>query len=125
MTTFKRWISSFLIVSMLGLGVPMPAFAGIVSTDQAASGAERERVRGFLDRVEVRDRLQSMGVDADAARARVDALTDDEAKDLASRIDQLPAGGDVLGVVFVIFIILLVTDILGLTKVFPFTRSMR
>jgi hypothetical protein len=66
-----------------------------------------------------------MGVDADAARARVDALTDDEATDLAARIDQLPAGGDILGVIFVIFIVLLVTDILGLTKVFPFTRSMR
>ena len=125
MKTFKRWISSLLIVSMMAIGVPMPASAAIVSTDQLAAGAEREQVRSFLDRAEVRTRLQSMGVDADAARARVDALSDQEAKDLAGKIDQLPAGGDILGVVFLIFIILLVTDILGLTKVFPFTRSMR
>jgi hypothetical protein len=125
MKAFKRWISTLLIVSMMGVGMPLPASAAIVSTDQVASGAERERVRGFLDRAEVRERLQSMGVDADAARARVDALTDQEAADLAARIDQLPAGGDVLGLVFVVFIILLVTDILGLTKVFPFTRSVR
>jgi hypothetical protein len=125
MKSFKRWISTVLIISMVGVGVPLPASAGIVTTDQVAAGAERERVRGFLDRAEVRDRLQSLGVDGDAARARVDALTDDEAKDLAARIDSLPAGGDILGVIFVIFIILLITDILGLTKVFPFTRSVR
>jgi hypothetical protein len=125
MKSFKRWISTVLIISMVGVGVPLPASAGIVTTDQVAAGAERERVRGFLDRAEVRDRLQSLGVDGDAARARVDALTDDEARDLAARIDSLPAGGDILGVIFVIFIILLITDILGLTKVFPFTRSVR
>ena len=45
---------------------------------------------------------------------------------LAARIDQLPAGGDsVLGVLLVVFVILLITDILGFTRIFPFTRSMR
>ena len=44
---------------------------------------------------------------------------------VAGRIDQAPAGGDILGVLFTVFIVLLVTDILGLTKVFPFTRSVR
>ena len=125
MKSLKRWLSSLLIVCMAGLGVPMPASAGIVTTDQVASTAQRERVRSFLDRQEVRAKLESLGVDAQAAQARVDAHTDQEANDLAARIDQLPAGGDQLGVVFTIFIILLVTDILGLTKVFPFTRSVR
>jgi hypothetical protein len=44
---------------------------------------------------------------------------------LAGRVDQAPAGGDVLGLLFTVFIVLLVTDILGLTKVFPFTRPVR
>jgi hypothetical protein len=125
MKSLNRWISRLLIVCTAVMGVPLPASAGIVSTDQVAAAAERERVRVFLDRQEVRARLQFLGVDASAAQGRVNALTDQEAKDLAARIDQLPAGGDVLGVVFFIFIILLVTDILGLTKVFPFTRSVR
>ena len=123
--TLKRWISCVLIVSLVGVGLPLPASAGIVSTDQLSAGAERERVLSFLDRQEVRAKLQSLGVDADSTKARVDALTDQEAKDLAAKIDQLPAGGDILGILLVIFIILLITDILGLTKVFPFTRSMR
>ena len=119
-------ISRVLIVCMLGAGFPLPASAEIVTTEQINAATERERIGSFLDRTEVRARLQVLGVDADAARARVDALTDNEARDLAARIDQLPAGGsDVLGVLLVIFIVLLITDILGLTKVFPFTKAMR
>ena len=125
MKSLTRWISCLLIVCVAGLGVPLPASAGIVTTDQVAASAQREHVRSFLDRQEVRAKLESLGVDSQAAKVRVDALTDQEANDLATRIDQLPAGGDVLGLVFTVFIILLITDILGFTKVFPFTRSVR
>lgn len=56
---------------------------------------------------------------------RVQAMSNAEVAQLAGRLDQTPAGGDVLGVLLTIFIVLLVTDIVGLTKVFPFTRSVR
>ena len=122
----NQWISRVLVVCMLGAGFPLPAAADIVTTDQINAVAERERIGSFLERTEVRARLQALGVDADATRARVDALTDNETIDLAARIDQLPAGGtDVLGVLLVVFIVLLITDIMGLTKVFPFTKAMR
>lgn len=125
MNAFQRCTARVLIVCSLGLGMP-PASAEIVSTDEIYAGNERDRVRNFLDRADVRAQMQTLGVDADAARARVDALTDEEVTRLAGRIDQLPAGGDsILGILFAVFIILLVTDILGFTKVFPFTRSVR
>ena len=61
-----------------------------------------------------------------AAACHAQALTDAEAQQMVTQIDQAPAGAsDVVGILFTIFIILLVTDILGLTKVFPFTRSVR
>lgn len=129
MKAFNRCIAQVLIVCTLGIGMPLPASAGIVTTDQIQAGAERDKIRNFLDRAEVRSQMQTLGVDANAARARVDALTDEEAQNLAGRIDQLPAGGDaggaIIGALLVIFIILLITDILGLTKVFPFTRSVK
>ena len=125
MKALNRWVSRVLILCMVGAGFPIPASAAVVSTDQVNTSAERERVKGFLDRAEVRAQLQSLGVDADSAVSRVDALTDDEAKDLAARIDQMPAGCNVLGVVLAVFIILLITDILGFTRIFPFTRSIR
>jgi hypothetical protein len=125
MRLFNRWIARVLILCMMGAGMPLPALAGVVTTDQVSTGAEHERVTSFLDRAEVRAQLESLGVDANAARDRVAALTDDEAKQLAARIDELPAGGNVLGVLLTVFVILLITDILGFTKIFPFTRSIR
>ncbi len=125
MNAFNRTVARLLMLCIIGLGMPLPASAGIVTTDQIYAGAERDRVRDFMLREDVRAQMQSLGVDADSVRERVDAMTDEEIGKLAGRIDQAPAGGDVLGILFAVFIILLVTDILGLTKVFPFTRSVR
>lgn len=52
-------------------------------------------------------------------------MSDGEVAQLAQRVDQAPAGAGVVGVLFTLFVILLVTDILGFTKVFPFTRAIR
>jgi hypothetical protein len=107
----------------------MLAHAGMVSTEQAmstaASDADRDRVTRFLTREDVRAELQAQGVDAQDALARVQAMSDAEVAQLAQRVDEAPAGAGVVGVLFSIFVILLITDILGFTKVFPFTRAIR
>ena len=128
---FMRITSRLLIASVLGLGLPLQSsHAGLVGTDKVAvsapqSQSERERIRSFLDREDVRNELQTQGVDVNTAKARVDALTDEEVRKVAGKMDQMPAGGDVIGILFTVFVILLVTDILGYTKVFPFTRSIK
>jgi len=120
--------SRVLMISMLSLSLWAPnTQAGMISSEQAiashAAQLERERVRAVFDRQDVREQLQALGVDADAARARVDALTDDEVATINGKIDSLPAGGGIVGAVVFVFIVLLITDILGFTKVFPFTKS--
>jgi hypothetical protein len=126
-TTFKRCVALVLTASLIGIGIPLPASAGIITTDQVQSSSQRDRIKSFLDRADVRARMEALGVSADAARARVDALTDNEAKELSAKIDSMPAGGDpgVLGVLLIVFLVLLLTDILGYTKVFPFTKSIK
>jgi hypothetical protein len=105
------------------------ARAAVVTTDQvlSESGAtDRERVLAFLDRADVRDQIVALGVDPAEAAARVAALSDAQVREIAGKIDQLPAGqsaiGVVVGAILVIFLVLLVTDLLGLTDVFPFIR---
>jgi hypothetical protein len=120
---FKRLLSSLLIVCLAGLG--MPVHAGMLSTEAAVANADRAHVFSVLDRQEVRAGLEARGVGPSDVKARVAAMTDDEVAQLADRIDNLPAGGDVLGILLTIFIVLLITDILGFTKIFPFTRSIR
>ena len=92
------------------------------------SGA-RERITTLLERRDVRAQLEARGVNPTDVQARVAALSDDEAAQLAKRIDQLPAGGDgfsaLISALLIVFIVLLITDILGVTKVFPFTRPIK
>jgi uncharacterized protein DUF6627 len=122
----RRLIASLLIVSIAGIGLPLPAQAGIVSTDAALASAERDRMASMLDRADVRAQLETYGVRAADVKARVAALTDKEAAQLAGKLDSLPAGGDgIIGALLLIFVVLLITDILGLTKVFPFTRPIK
>ncbi len=128
---FMRWTSRMAIFSVLAMGLPQQsAFAGMVEPEQAVShvlaGQDRARISAFIDRDDVLSQLQAQGVTAGEAQARVNALTDDEAHLIAGKLDQLPAGsgpiGEILSFIFSIFIVLLITDLFGLTKVFSFTK---
>jgi acetylglutamate synthase len=127
-TTLRRYIS-VLLIALLALGsVPVAAAqaTGLVST-QAALAAdnaseERERIHNILARADVQEQLLAQGVSPDDVKARVAALSDTEAKQMAEQLEAMPAGAGVIGALFAVFVILLVTDILGLTDVYPFTR---
>src|SRR3989442_8339571 len=122
----RRLIAGLLIVSIAGIGVPLPAHAGIVPTGAALASAERDRIASMLERADGRAQLEAYGVGAADVKGRVAALTDEEAVRLAGKLDSLPAGGDgIIGALVLIFVVLLITDILGLTKVFPFTRPIK
>lgn len=77
-----------------------PVMAEIIATDKASeqnqsgSQGEREKVQAFLDRADVKQRLQALGVAGLAATDRVAALTDEEVHTLAQKIDSMPAGGN-------------------------------
>lgn len=124
-------VSHFVIVAFLWLGVQLPAaHAGIVGTETIVSSAQaeqdRQRVAILLERADVQEQLKIHGVSPAQAKSRVDSLTDAEVHSLAGKIDQLPAGGDsALGILFAVFIVLLITDILGLTSIFPFVKHRR
>ena len=116
----RRLIAAIVILS---LALPLPLQAGMVSTESAL---ERARIAAALERSEVQQQLRAYGVSPDEIKARVAALSDSEAAELAARIDSLPAGGlGVVSAIVLVFLILLLTDILGYTKIFPFTRSMK
>ncbi len=130
MNTLKKNLIRCLIVSLCTFGLPLPAAHGaMISTDLVGAPIPlltgRLKVDAFLAREDVRAQLERRGVDAAAAQARTEALSDDEVAAISSRLDALPAGGEVLGTLVFIFVLLLVTDILGFTKIFPFTRSVR
>jgi hypothetical protein len=111
--------------------ISVPARAAMIDTGailkQNQNDLSRDRIKMFLDRSEVQKNFAAWGVSSKEAKERIDSLTDEEIENIASRIDQLPAGGSAVGTLvgaaLIVFIILLVTDILGFTDVFPFIRS--
>jgi len=115
-------------------GPHQAAMAAMVGTETVLDAARvqnaRELVRNLMAREDIQTALVNQGIDPQEARARAEALSDAEAVRLADTVESLPAGGMnafgiIVGTLLIVFIILLITDILGYTSVFPFTRRHR
>lgn len=112
--------------------IPAPGlYAGMMDTGtmlENGSDDVRVRLNQMLDKQEVRQALRDRGVSADEARARLAALSDSQLRRVAGELDSMPSGqgvGSLVGAAVFIFLVLLFTDILGFTDVFPFVNSQR
>ncbi len=122
----------YLLILVFGMSSALltPARAALVSTAQVVSAKDHEQIRSQLhvlfDRADVQAQLETWGVDPQEARARVDTLSSHELENLSARMDKMPAGGGALETIviaaLIVFLVLLFTDIMGYTDVFPFTR---
>lgn len=132
MKKLRAYLSTLLITALVITSLPVVAAPAaspstdLVSTQSVLANdsgqADRERIHQLLNRADIQDALVEQGVDLDEVDARVAALSDAEAQEMANQLEELPAGAGVIGALFAVFVILLVTDILGLTDVYPFTR---
>lgn len=127
----KPLLTAALVVALPFTAFTQSAQAAMIGVEQmqaasrsADGDAARAQVLEALSRADVVAELERQGVSPEAARERVAALSDADAKRLAEEVDKAPAGG-IIGAILLVFFVLLLTDILGLTKVFPFTRSIR
>lgn len=128
---YSRFIALPLIAAMMAITMPLGiAHAALVGTDQIVASPradiDRARVAAFVAREDVRGEMRKMGVNPDEATRRVAVMSDVEIQQIAAKIDNAPAGqnavGAIIGAVVLIFIVLLVTDMLGLTDLFPFVK---
>jgi len=127
-------VSFFLIFSFLILDFSVQtAKAQMIGTNTVIAvqkqEANRERVTAFLSRGDVQQVMVQHGVNAAEAQKRVASLSDSELTKISKAMEQLPAGGDgvgaIIGAAVFIFVVLLITDLLGLTHVFPFVTHRR
>jgi hypothetical protein len=135
MKRLQRLLAFVLSFALLHATMIQTAQAGMISTEEVArstavdlAGSGHARLAAGLARADVQSELERQGIDPALVVQRVAALTDDEASRLADQIDSAPAGsgiGALVGAAVFVFLVLVFTDIMGWTKVFPFTRSMR
>jgi hypothetical protein len=97
--------------------------AKMISTEQVQQQYDKAQVLDLLASAEVQEKLLSLGVDVDLVKERVQHLSAEELTQLNMHLDELPAGSGVLGLLVTIFIVLIITDMLGATDVFSFVNK--
>ena len=118
----KFLLAPVLVVSLTFSGYASVASATVISTQEALSTQQRSAmegsVRSNLARSDVRQAMVRMGVDPAQADARVAALSDADLIQVQGQLDRLPAGGNALAVVGIVFIVLLILELTGVTNLF-------
>ena len=124
----KRLLSVLLITALIG-GQAMPLQAAMIGTDtlmqQQQLQYDREQLAELLDRAEVQQQLQVLGVDLQDAKERVAQMTDSEVQQLNAQLAELPAGSGVVGLVVLVFLVFVITDVIGATDIFPFIKPVK
>lgn len=118
----RRSLVVLLAAAVCGSSLQSAAHAGVVATEEYIAALDRNaalaRIDAVLAREAVKRRLEHYGVDPLAANERIAALTDQELSLLATELENLPAGGDLLGVVGVVFLVLLILELVGVIDIF-------
>ena len=120
-----KYLSVLLTITMISMSY-QSAQAAMIANDVVISQAQLQDARSELlqkfQRADIRQQLLDMGVNQNAVEERIALMTGEEIAQLNQQIDELPAGGDILGVILVIFIVFVITDVIGATDIFPFIK---
>jgi hypothetical protein len=122
----KRFISCFTAFAMLSM-VSLPSHAAMVGNQQLLQQAQHQistqQLVSILERGDIQQQLISLGVDPAAAKARAANMTDMEIAQLNQQLQEMPAGAGAVGIILFLFVLFVVTDLLGATDIFPFVKN--
>lgn len=119
----KKLVVALMVCNILILGITPAAEARFIGTQEAMEMTQREdqlaRINKNLLRTEVQEQMLAFGVEPKDVQDRLAVLTDEELRYLYGRMQDMPAGGDsVLAVVGVVFLVLLILELVGVTNIF-------
>lgn len=128
MIKFKRTLSLILSIALITISASN-AQAAIISNDQIINKtdqiSDKAELLQTIKRAEVQAQLSSMGVSVTDIEARINQMTHEEIAQLNQHMAELPVGAGVLGTVVLIFIVFVITDVIGATDIFPFIHPVR
>lgn len=105
------------------------AQAAIIANDQviqqAQQAVDKDALLQAINRADVQEQLLNMGVATADIENRINQMTKDEIAQLDQQLKELPAGGDIVGVILIVFIIFVITDVIGATDIFPFIHPVK
>jgi hypothetical protein len=120
--SMKALCARLVTVALLVVTTTQAAHAGFMSTQQAQAVMERQvllsQVETKLAQDNVRAAFEQLGVSEDEVNARIAALTDAELAQVNAQLDQLPAGGSLLAVIGIVFVVLIILELVGAINIF-------
>jgi hypothetical protein len=129
MMHFLRRPTAVLLSILLALMPMLPAQAAMIGNEQIVnqglSVQTRNSLRQLFEQDTARQQLQAWGVNADQVNTRINSLTDAELARINQQVGDLNAGGNILGILLVIFIVFVITDVIGATDIFPFIHPVK
>jgi hypothetical protein len=120
MKYLQKLLSLLLSLSLLMLPIAQTQAALVGNADLFGSVSERSQLLEALDRDTARQQLAALGITHEQAVDRINQMTNQEIAQLNQQLADLPAGGDVLGLLVLIFLVFVITDVIGATDIFPF-----
>jgi len=125
-TKLYSHLSGLMIALILSLQLPMAAQASMIPTATALYSQkvtmDRAGLVATLQQKVLQDKMLALGVDPAVVTDRVKNMTDTEVASLNEKIQTMPAGGDLIGLLVLLFIVFIITDALGVTDVFTFVH---
>lgn len=123
----KRKVSLVLSVLMMWSTLLVSgANAAVVSTSdmlvEHQQFENKQAVKDFVNRDDVKQQMLDLGVSPQDVDSRINSMTASELAELNSSLQDAPAGAGIVGVVLTIFIVFVITDVIGATDIFPFIR---
>ncbi|MBT8112572.1 MAG: PA2779 family protein [Gammaproteobacteria bacterium] len=112
MSKFSQLAIVYICVFALVFTNTMPAYAGIVGTNEILqlqyTDLKRANLYKIIDRADARNLLEQHGVTAEQAHERINSLTDEEVRMLAQKFEDLPAAGSISGAAAILILVLLI-----------------
>lgn len=118
--------TAMLLIILMGLFQIQVTHAAMVTTNSAIQAQQvqmdRAEILDLFAQDNLRNQLTQMGIDTDLASDRIASMTDAEIMQLNERLKDMPAGEGVGSVLLIVFIVFVITDMLGATDIFTFIR---
>jgi flagellar motor component MotA len=120
-----KHLNFFTCAALISLALSGTSHAGVFTSEQVIQFQQfdynKQQVLNMIDDATVQHKLIALGVNADDALKRLDAMTPQEVTELNRQLNEAPAGG-IVGTVVTVLVVVAVLDLMGITDVYPFIR---
>lgn len=118
----RKVLLQIVSVTLISTGFVQAAFAGAIDTGYMIKADTRaaslDRIQVMLAQDSVAEQLQKFGVEQSAIEERLQGMTTAELVSLEGRLQTEIAGGNAVGIIGAVFLVLIILELVGVIDIF-------